>query len=182
MSWTLTTRTYPWDKDKSLDELLEAIVVLSELPHVVETITITKTAIKIQVWSEGEMDTVMGSDPPILEDESVGGVLQRIELTEIGGDCDLRLESVARVSNLLIEAKELNRAPTAWVVGSKQTFAAWLGITKPLSRFLDVPVIEHKDVPGDRLVLLCSKSRRQSPLSADVGLSTVMEVEDAEVP
>ena len=177
MSWTPRTKTYPWSEDRTLDELFEALTAITELRSV-DTITISKSAITVREWVQ-DSDPILGSDPPSHLEDSVVSVLQSVDLREVSGDCGLKLNSIARVAQLMLKAKDAGRSGVAWAVGSNTAFAAWLGLPTAPSRFMDILVEEATSLPDDKLVLLCARSRRQSLVTADIGFLITMETEDA---
>jgi len=130
------------------------------------------------------------SDPPegIVLDPLPSGVtelLARIELQELSGTkVSLNLRSLAIVSKMMLAASKKRpdqgavsgMTGIAWLVGSLKSFCAWLGIkpSSPPAKFFGMPLIEHDDLPADRLVLLCGREAGLDHLEAEAGFIVAM--------
>jgi hypothetical protein len=130
------------------------------------------------------------SDPPdgVVLDPPPSGItelLARIELEELSGaKVSLNLRSLAIVSKMMLAAAKKRpdqgavsgMTGIAWLVGSMKSFCSWMGIkpSSPPSKFFGMPLIEHDELPADRLVLLCGREAGVDHLEAEAGFIVAM--------
>lgn len=136
------------------------------------------------------------TDPPdgiIMEPRPVDitELVSRIELSELpGGRTSLSFRSLAVVARMMLAAAKRRpeggvvsgMAGVAWVTGDLREFCHWMRIkpNSPPSKFFGMPLIEDKEMPGDRLMLLCARSSTSDYLDAEHGFVVAMSQEKKE--
>lgn len=90
----------------------------------------------------------------------------------------INLDSLTIVSSALLSVAEQARANIAWVLGDINKFMEWMNITgaEP-TRFLNLPIIVHQQIPKDRLILLYGITEKANVFQAEGGISICMEAE-----
>ena len=133
---------------------------------------------------------VPNREPPFGEVE-VGGptdvwqLIQAVELEEVQQteEAGLRNEPVMLLATLLVRAANKKLAGVALATGSTAAVMRWMGIPgvedELLAMLWNMPLIQTSSIAEDKLVLLCAKSSRVSPLRATVGYLIQMEDENA---
>jgi len=176
----LEPKVYPLKSDEGVDDVCLKIKALAGLPFAIETITITKTTLKVEMWvHENEAPNgELPSDDPV----NLDMVMSRISFDEIqpDGESLINLDALRVIADMLIRNRQAGLAGVAWIVGDIETFCKWIGVKKPPVRFLEIPMYQHKETGDDKLVLLGAGSSENSPLQAAYGIITTMVVEDSD--
>jgi hypothetical protein len=109
---------------------------------------------------------------PDTPSESIGDVLQKIEISTVSKEDEIRIDSLAIIASALIQARKSLRVGLSWLVSDSDKFRNWIGVKKDVSRLLDIPVylVSAEQLPNDKLVLLCGKTTMVNPLKADYGV------------
>lgn len=162
-------RNYPIAQ-KSLEEIIEQVRLILSYDGEVSKVLITRGNIMAEY-------IVDDSGPPYgkLPDspaENMGDVLSKINLESVADHKDISIDSMAVIASALIQARKNLRTGIAWVTSNQDTFRKWIGVERPISRLLDVPVyeVEEDKLPKDKLVLLCGRTNAVSPLKGDFGI------------
>lgn len=181
MAYELKDRSYTLREGEGVDDICNRLIQLSASPYPIETVVITKTAMKVSTWEPVSEEPPYGGftfDSPT----SISHLLQSIELFELdAAETGINAKAMTVVAKMLLDARAGGLAGVAWIVGDLSDFSKWIGIKGVPIRFLDLPLLQNGEMPRDRLVLLCGKSSRNDPLTASRGIFTSMEVEDAKV-
>jgi hypothetical protein len=182
-NYELREKIYEIEEGKSVDDVCDMIKSLAGLPFAMETILITKSHLKVQVW------TLVNTEPPhgelpIEDPGSLSELLQQVELREVEShDVGLNLGALAVIADMLLQGRAQELAGVAWIVGSVEEFCRWLGIKRQPIRFLELPVVPYSELPDCRVVLLCAKSAQNHVFQSRFGIATniPMEGTDADV-
>jgi hypothetical protein len=180
----LREKTFPVREGEGIDDVCLKIRSLTALPFAIESILITKTALKVMVWHEVDQDP-MTSDIPHESPQSVDSMLRDIKILEIepGTETLLNMSALASIVDMLLTARGQDMSGLSWLVGDPVLFCRWIGIKPTPIRFLELPLLGHSTFPDNKVMLLCGASAAHGPLEAKVGVVTtiVMEDQDAEV-
>lgn len=179
MGFELKEKIYPLKDGETVDDVCEKIVSLTALPFAIETITITKTAIRAMLWVQSDVTPPYG-ELPYEDPSSISSLLGSIDLLEIepNDEVELNLKSLSVVASMLIRARSTELAGIAWLVGDPAIFCKWIGITNVPVRFLELPLIPYSEFHRDKLLLLCGKSAQHHPFQAKLGVTTYMVVKE----
>jgi len=180
MAHRLIPKVFPIREGENVDDVCNKIKALAALPFAVETITIAKTQIKAMVW-ESEREPLEG-DVPVEEPGSLATLLHSIMVHEVepAEEVPLNLDALAVVADMLIRSRAQGFAAIAWVVGDGVKFCNWLGIQPTPIRFLELPLIHHGELGGDKILLLCGKSAQHHPLQATMAIATTLVPKEEE--
>lgn len=176
----LRPKIIPIKEGETVDDICSKIVALAALPVSIESITITKSVVKAEIWHPVG-DDPLSSDIPDEDARTISDVLHRVTTLEVLPEKPkINVGALAVMADLLIRARMLVPpvAGVAWVVGSAERFKEWLNLSAIPVRLLEMPLIEYTDIPEDRLVLLCGKSSRHHVLQAVMAMTTSMVRED----
>lgn len=180
MPYELKERSYPLREDEGVDDVCNKLVELSGSPYPIETVLITKTAIKVSAWEPKDEEPPYGGfkfDSP----SSISSLLQSVDLHEVpAGETGLNAAALCVVAKMMLEARAGELAGVAWVVSDPPLFCRWIGVKKQPVRFLDLPLLQAEELPRHRLVLLCAKSSRNHPMTASRGVIASMEIKEEE--
>jgi hypothetical protein len=181
MAYELKERSYTLRDGEGVDDICNRLIQLSSSPYPIETITVTKTAMKVSTWEPASEEPPYGGftfDSPT----SISHLLQSIELQEISPtETGINAKAMAAVAKMMLDARAAGMAGVGWVVSDLTEFAKWIGIKGIPIRFLDLPLLQSEELPHHRLVLLCGKSSKNDPMTASRGVITSMEVDNAKV-
>lgn len=182
--YQLRTMRQPIPAGSSADDIGTMVKSILRLPFRVSDIHISENG---QVeWKA----YVPKAEPPdgVVMDPLPAGISElvaKVELTELSGaKASLNLKSLGIVARMMLAAAKKRpddgatsgMVGVAWVVGSLKSFCSWMGIrpSTPPSRFFGMPLIEHDELPDDRLIMLCARSSNQDHLEAEAGFIVAM--------
>lgn len=178
MAYELKERSYPLREGEGVDDICNRLVELASSPYPIETVTITKTDLKVLAWEPADEEPPYGGfkfDSPT----SISSLLQSVELREVSpAETGLNVKSLAVVAKMLLDARAGALAGIAWAVCDPLVFCKWIGVKHAPIRFLDLPLLQNEELPRHRLVLLCGKSSRSHPMTASQGIVTSMEIKE----
>jgi hypothetical protein len=165
------------------DSIAELVRAILSLKAVVRKMVLTAEPPGVDV----DM-LVPNREPPFGEVEVEGPtdiwqLIQTVELEEaaLTDDSTLRKEPTVLLAALLMRAARQKLAGVAFATGSATAVMRWLGLVEepPLAVLWNIPLLQTSSIAADKLVLLCAKSSRVSPLRATVGYLIQMEDYDA---
>jgi hypothetical protein len=161
---------------KTLEEVIEQVRLVLSYDGDVSKVIITRGNILAEyiVEDEGPPYGKLPESPV----ESIGDVLAKIELEPVGEHQEVDLDALAVIASALIQARKAVRTGIAWLTSDQDQFRKWIGVEKPISRLLGVPVyvVDAEKLPGNKLVLLCGRTSAVSPLKGDFGV--IMDMGD----
>jgi len=162
--------------DKTLEEVVEQVRLVLSYEGDVAKVVITRGNILAEYIIE-DSEPPYGKLPASPVD-NLGDVLTNIELEPVGDHTEVSIDSMAVIASALIQARKALRTGVAWLTADQDLFRKWIGVEKPISRLLGVPVyaVEEEKLPKDKLVLLCGRTSAVSPLKADFGV--IMDMGD----
>ena len=182
MGFQLQSKTYPIKDGEGVDDVCLKIKALAGLPLSIESITITKRAIKAEVWVH-DVNPMVDDIPP--EDPlSLDAVISSIDFEEVQPDdkITINMDALRVVADMLIRCRRADMSGVAWVTGDVVAFCRWLRIKPVPVRFLEIPVFQHNELGPDKLALLGGASAQLNPLQAKYGvITTMVEAKHAEV-
>jgi|OpeIllAssembly_1097287.scaffolds.fasta_scaffold41356_4 hypothetical protein len=159
---------------ETVDDICEIIIGAAERRAAIEEIKITREAITFSFWAL--KDDAPGGVVPETEPERLGDLLRNVDIHEIEpAPVTISGAAMARLADALLMGRRLRHVPQAWVVGDNETFSKWLGLTRPISRFLELPVIQHDDLGADKVVLLCGASKNHHYMKARLAVALTLE-------
>ena len=160
---------------KSLEEIIEQVRLVLSYDGEVSKVVITRGNILAE-YVAPNTEPPYGEIPETPVD-NLSDVLGRVQLEHVDMQDVLDMEALSVISSALIHARKLVRSGVAWVVSDGDAFYRWLGLERPVSRLLDVPVyvVDKDSLPSHNLVLLCGRTGAVSPLKSDLGILMVME-------
>lgn len=163
-------------EDSTLEEIVESVRLILSYDGEISKIVITKGNIMAEYIME-DTGPPYGKlpDSPV---DKLGDIISRIELVPVVETNEVSANSMATIASALIQARKGNRSGTAWLISSQDYFRKWIGVSKPISRLLDLPVytVDSDKLPNNKLVLLCGKTAMVGPAKCKFGV--VMDMED----
>jgi hypothetical protein len=178
MGLELKEHVYPLKGGETVDDVCERVIALSALPFAIESITITKTVLRVLVWEPQDKEPPYGELPHEPAD-SIGSVLQRVPLHEVNpSGTTINTRALAVIVEMLMKARAEELAGVAWVVGDTDVFCQWLRIPPTPVRFLELPLMQYEALPPERVVLLCSRSAKHTPMDATLGIVATAFIEE----
>lgn len=172
--FSIESQKFPIKEGSSIDDIADAVRSIMSLPIKLERITI-EDEIRAEFWME-DLEPPFGRLPEEAN-KSYGQVLAKVGTFEINpsSEIEINLGALSEVVRMFLLASEKKKAGLAWLINNSGSFSEWLGIPRAPTRFFELPVIEVKDVPEDKLILLCGRSSRVNPLESDTGIVAFME-------
>lgn len=178
------TMKQPIPQGSSADDVAAMVKAILRLPFRVSDINISERG--FVEWKA----YIPKSEPPdgeVMEPAPVDipELISRIDLEEISGTkVRLNFRSLAVVAKMMAAASKKSpgdgvtsgMAGVAWVTGSIKEFCRWINVksNNPPAKFFGMPLIEDREIPSSRLVLLCARSATADYLEAEHGFVVAM--------
>lgn len=156
--------------DKTLEEIIEQVRLILSYDGEVSKVVITRGNILAEyIVEDGEPPYGKIPDTPV---DTLGDVVDKIELVPLMHHDDVSTDAMAHIASALIQARRNLKTGIAWLTGDQEVFRKWIGVKKPISRLLDIPVyeVDEEHLPKEKLVLLCGRTNAVSPLKGDFGV------------
>lgn len=160
---------------KSLEEIVEQVRLVLSYEGEVSKVVITRGNILAE-YVTPSTEPPYGQIPETPVD-NLPDVLSKVQLEHVDNQDGVDMEALSTISSALIQARKLLRTGIAWITSDMDGFQKWLGLERPISRLLDVPVyvVDKDSLPVHNLVLLCGRTSAVSPLKSDLGILMNME-------
>lgn len=158
-------------KGRTLEDVLDQVRLILSYDGEISKVVITNgniTAEYVVDDNEGPPYGKLPDDPA----REIGDVIAKIRLENVKSTNDISIDSLAVIASALIQARKSSRVGVAWLLSDSEVFRKWLGVTKPVSKLLEVPVyeVDSDKVPEDKLILLCGRTSAVSLLKCDFGI------------